>query len=56
MIRVVLLPEMGASCIEKPLIWTSEVTALEEEATCLIFGAIFNGDFFRKDGDKEKKA
>jgi len=53
---MVLLPEMGASYVEKPPIWTSGATALKKEATGLVFGAIFNGEFFRKDGDKEEKA
>ena len=30
----------GASCIEEPPIWTSGATALEEEATGLVIGAI----------------
>jgi len=51
-----LLPEMGASCMEELPIWTSGATVLEEEGTCLVFGAIFDGEFFREDGDKEKKA
>ena len=37
---MVLLPEMGASCVEVPPIGTSGVIALEDEATCLVFGAI----------------
>ena len=37
---MVLLPEMGASYREGPPIWASGATALEDEATCLIFGAI----------------
>ena len=53
---MVLLPEMGASCVEEPPIWTSGVTALEEEATSLVFEAIFNGEFFRKDEKKKEKA
>jgi len=53
---MVLLPEMGAFCVEELLIWTSGVTALEEEVTGLVFGAIFNDEFFIKDGDKEEKA
>ena len=53
---MVLLPEMGASYVEEPPIWTSGATVLEEEAIGLVFGAILNGEFFRKDGDKEEKA
>ena len=53
---MVLLPEMGASCIEEPPIWSSRATALEEEAKGLVFGAILNDEFFRKDRDKEEKA
>jgi len=51
---------MGASCVEKPPIWTSGVTVLEEETIGLVFGAIFNGELFGKlfgkDGDIEEKA
>ena len=43
---------MGASCVEELHIWTSGVTELEEEATDLVFGAIFDDEFFKKDGDK----
>jgi len=53
---LVLLPKMGASCIEKPPIWTFEVTELEEETTGLVFAAIFNGELFKKDRDREEKA
>ena len=37
---MILLPEMGASCAEGPPIWVSEAATLEDEATCLAFGAI----------------
>ena len=37
---MVLLPEIGASCMEEPPIWVSEATAFEDEAVCLAFGAI----------------
>ena len=37
---MVLVPEMGASCMEEPPIWTSEATALEDETVGLFFGAI----------------
>jgi len=37
---MILLPEMGASCVEGPPIWASGATTLEDEATCLVFGAI----------------
>ena len=37
---MVLLPEIGASCMEEPPIWVSGATAFEDEATCLAFGAI----------------
>ena len=37
---MVLLLEMGASCVEAPSICVSEAAALEDEATCLAFGAI----------------
>ena len=53
---MILLPEIGASCIEQPPIWAFGATTLKEEATGLVFGAIFNGELFRKDGDKEEKA
>jgi len=45
---------MGASYKEKPPIWTSRATALEEEATGLVFGAIVNGEFSGEDGEKEE--
>ena len=48
----ILLPKMGTFCLEELPIWTSGVTELEEEATDLIFGAIFDDEFFKKDGDK----
>ena len=51
---MVLLPEIGASCIEEAPIWTSRATALEEEATGLVFGAIVNGEFSGEDGEKEE--
>ena len=37
---MVLLPEIGASCMEEPPIWVSGATAFEDEAVCLAFGAI----------------
>jgi len=37
---MVLLPEMGASCAEEPPICTFGVTALEDEATSLVFEAV----------------
>ena len=37
---MVLLPEIGASCMEEPPIWVSGTTAFEDEAVCLAFGAI----------------
>jgi len=37
---MVLLPEMGVSCVEGPPIWTYGATTLEDEAACLVFGAI----------------
>ena len=36
----ILLPEMGASCMGGPPIWASKAAALEDEATCFVFGAI----------------
>jgi len=36
----VSLPEMGASCVGGPPIWASGAITLENEATCLAFGAI----------------
>ena len=37
---MVLLPDMGASCVEEPPIWISRATALEDEEEGLAFGAI----------------
>jgi len=37
---MILLPEIGASCMEKSPIWVSGTTAFEDEAVCLAFGAI----------------
>jgi len=37
---MVLLPEMGASCVEEPSIWISWAIALEDEEAGLVFGAI----------------
>jgi len=37
---MVLLTEMGASCVEEPPIWIFGATALEDEETSLVFGAI----------------
>jgi len=37
---MVFLPEMGASCVEEPPIWTFGATALEDEATGFVFRAI----------------
>ena len=37
---MVLIPEIGASCMEEPPIWVSGITAFEDEAVCLAFGAI----------------
>ena len=37
---MVLLLEMGASYMGGPLIWASRATSLEDEAVCLVFGAI----------------
>ena len=37
---MVLLPEMGASCVEEPPIWISGVIALEDKEAGLVFGAI----------------
>ena len=51
---MILLPEIGASCIEQPPIWAFGATTLKEEATGLVFAAIFNGEFFRKDKKKKK--
>ena len=45
---MILLPEMGASCIEEPPICTSEVTTLEDEATGLVFGAILAANSVKK--------
>ena len=42
---MVLLPEMGASCVKELPIWTSEVAALEDEATGFVFGAISTVNF-----------
>ena len=36
----ILLPEIGASCIEEPPIWISGVIALEDEEAGLVFSAI----------------
>ena len=38
--NVILLPEMGASCMEEPPIWISGVIALEDEAACFVFGVM----------------
>jgi len=37
---MVLLPKIGASCIEKPPISASGATKPEDEATSVVFGAI----------------
>ena len=37
---MVLLPEIGASCMEEPPIWVSGTKAFKDEAVCLAFGAI----------------
>jgi len=37
---MVLLPEIGASCVEETPIGVSGAAVLEDEATCLAFGAI----------------
>ena len=37
---MVLLPEMGASCVEEPPIWISGAIALEDKEAVLVFGAI----------------
>jgi len=52
---MVLLPKMGASCVEVPPIGTSGVIALEDEATCLVFGAISTVKIGVKDEVKWKK-
>jgi len=52
---MVLLPEMGASCVEVPPIGTSGVIALEDEATCLVFGAISTVKIGVKDERKWKR-
>ena len=36
----ILLPEMGASCVEELPIWISRAIALEDEEGGLVFGAI----------------
>jgi len=47
---------MGASCVEELPIWTYGATELEEEASGLVFEAIFDGEFSREDGDKKEKS
>ena len=37
---VILLPEMGASCVGGPPICASGAAALEDEAVCFVFSAI----------------
>ena len=37
---MVLIPEIGASCMEELPIWVSGTIAFEDEAVCLAFGAI----------------
>jgi len=45
---MVLLPEMGASCVEEHPICTSRATTLEDEATSLVFEAILAANSVKK--------
>jgi len=46
----------GASCVEKPPIWTSRVTALKKEATGLVFMAILTMNSSKNEKKRGKKS
>jgi len=51
----ILLPEMGASCVEEPPIWISGAIVLEDEVAGLVFGAISTEKSVLKTMKMEKK-
>ena len=49
------LPEMGASCVEELPICISGATALDDEATGFVFGAISTVNSVSKTKERRKK-